>query len=367
MTQDPAKPLEPNSSDQPTDSQPTNASSTPDASTPEASPNLPLTEEAAVSEAIDPVPQAIEPSSPQEGISDLPSEPQAGETANLPTGTPTPAGEPIESVAMTDATQHSSSGESSNASKEPSPAVSSARSDKTPSAKSDQTPTGSTSAIGQIFKQIWAVILALTPVVVGIGRSLWRLLLIVAKGIREGWKLLLPRIRAVLPEGWNKLPDWAITTVAVALLVFIVWITTLLLPTRAPAQPSDRPPAISTPSQPQPESPDPALIARIQEQVIEVADKYTEGLIQSVQTNFGGSELTVNLSDGWYDLPSNRQDTLANDILNRSRQLDFESVKLMDGDGEVLARSPVVGTRMVVYRRGRVETRNFTSIREGGA
>ncbi|PSB67827.1 hypothetical protein C7B61_04080, partial [filamentous cyanobacterium CCP1] len=225
---------------------------------------------------------------------------------------------------------------------------------------------GSTSAIGQIFKQIWAVILALTPVVVGIGRSLWRLLLIVAKWIREGWKLLLPRIRAVLPEGWNKLPDWAITTVAVALLVFIVWITTLLLPTKAPAQPSDRPPAISTPSQPQPESPDPALIARIQEQVTEVADKYTEGLIQSVQTNFGGSELTVNLSDGWYDLPANRQDTLANDLLNRSRQLDFESVKLIDGDGEVLARSPVVGTRMVVYRRGRVETRDFMSVREGG-
>lgn len=364
MTQDPAKPLEPNSSDQPTDSQPTdsqptNASSTPDISTPEASPNLPLTEEAAVSEAIDPVPQAIEPSSPLEGISDLPSEPQTEEMANSPADRPTPASQPIESVAMTDATQHSSSGESSNASKEPSPAVSSARSDKA--------PTGSTSAIGQIFKQIWAVILALTPVVVGIGRSLWRLLLIVAKWIREGWKLLLPRIRAVLPEGWNKLPDWAITTVAVALLVFIVWITTLLLPTRTPAQPSDRPPAISTPSQPQPESPDPALIARIQEQVTEVADKYTEGLIQSVQTNFGGSELTVNLSDGWYDLPANRQDTLANDLLNRSRQLDFESVKLIDGDGEVLARSPVVGTRMVIYRGGRVETRNFTSIREGGA
>ncbi|PSB14509.1 hypothetical protein C7B76_15985, partial [filamentous cyanobacterium CCP2] len=233
MTQDPAKPLEPNSSDQPTDSQPTNASSTPDASTPEASPNLPLTEEAAVSEAIDPVPQAIEPSSPLEGISDLPSAPQAKEMANPPAGAPTPAGEPIESVAMTDATQHSSSGESSNASKEPSPAASAARSDKTPSAKSDKAPTGSTSAIGQIFKQIWAVILALTPVVVGIGRSLWRLLLIVAKWIREGWKLLLPRIRAVLPEGWNKLPDWAITTVAVALLVFIVWITTLLLPTKA--------------------------------------------------------------------------------------------------------------------------------------
>ncbi|PSB16790.1 hypothetical protein C7B76_10955, partial [filamentous cyanobacterium CCP2] len=122
----------------------------------------------------------------------------------------------------------------------------------------------------------------------------------------------------------------------------------------------------STPSQPQPESPDPALIARIQEQVTEVADKYTEGLIQSVQTNFGGSELTVNLSDGWYDLPANRQDTLANDLLNRSRQLDFESVKLIDGDGEVLARSPVVGTRMVVYRRGRVETRDFMSVREGG-
>ncbi|WP_416667030.1 hypothetical protein [Egbenema bharatensis] len=347
MTQDPFNPLEPNPSNsqppdsQPTNSQPTNSQPTnAEASEPSSAPN--------------PTPEPIEPSSPLEGVPDL-------QPDNLQSEAPEAANpEPIESVAMTDATQHSTTNEGAEPSGKP-PAT--ATRSGSPASPSDQQPTspstGSEAAskppvIVQLFKQVWALGLALAPVIVGIGRTLWRLLQLLASWVWKGWKFLLPRIRSVLPEGWNKLPDWTITTVAVLLLALVLWITTLLLPSKAPAQLGDRPPAVSAPNVPQPEpTPDPALITKIQEQVASVTDEYTEGLIQSVQANFGDRQLTVKIGDGWYDLSSTRQDSLANDILKRARRLDFEALQLADGEGERLARSPVVGDKMVIYRRVR--------------
>jgi hypothetical protein len=273
---------------------------------------------------------------------------------------------------MTDTTQHSTISEAPESSNTPSTDRSSDATPEVPSDKTQQdaTPSGNTSppsatgsesaskpaVIVQLLKQVWVIVLALAPVIVGIGRTLWRLLKLLASWIWKGWQFLLPRIRTVLPEGWNKLPDWTITAVAVLLLTLVLWITTLLLPTKAPARLGDRPPAVSAPSSPQAKpTPDPALITKIQEQVASVADDYTAGLIQSVQANFGSSQLTVKLGDGWYDLASVRQDGLANDILKRSRRLDFHSLQLTDVEGDLLARSPVVGEKMVIYRRVRSE------------
>jgi hypothetical protein len=158
-----------------------------------------------------------------------------------------------------------------------------------------------------------------------------------------------------LPEGWNKLPDWTITTVAVALLVFVLWITTLLLPSKAPAKaptPAGDRPSISAPAQPQPDRVlDATQIAQIQEQLTATTDTYAEELIQSVQASSSGNQLTVKLSDAWYTLGTTRQDNLANELLKRSRQLDFSALKLVDVDNEVIARSPVVGSKMVIYSR----------------
>jgi hypothetical protein len=363
MTHDRSNPNE-NSSD----SQSTNASSA-------SEPEQPLTEEANqteenITEAS--ITEAIEPSSPLSGVSNLPTEsPESADSIHEAIESVA-----MESVAMTDVTQHSSgdntepvSAPSVKQTSEPSvprqptatasspspsgnpPSPTTTAPDQTaPQSTSDRTPT-----VLKIVKQGWAIVLALTPILVGIGRSLWRLLLLLAKWIRAGWAFLLPRIRAVLPEGWNKLPDWAITTVAVALLVFVLWITTLLLPSKAPAKvptPSgDRPP-ISAPAQPQPDRfLDTAQIAQIQEQLTATTDTYAEGLIQSVQASASGNQLTVKVSDAWYTLGTNRQDNLANDLLKRSRQLDFSDLKLVDIDNEIVARSPVVGSKMVIYSR----------------
>jgi len=98
-------------------------------------------------------------------------------------------------------------------------------------------------------------------------------------------------------------------------------------------------------------TPEQTLIARIQDHVAEVSDQYASGLIQSVQANFRAGRLMVKLGEGWYALSPVQQDNLANDVLKRAQQLNFVKLKMMDMEGELLARSPVIGSDMIVLQR----------------
>ncbi|HHP7245572.1 MAG TPA: hypothetical protein ACFE0H_12880 [Elainellaceae cyanobacterium] len=98
-------------------------------------------------------------------------------------------------------------------------------------------------------------------------------------------------------------------------------------------------------------TPEQSLIAAIQEEVAEITSQYADGLIQSVQANFRSSRLTANVSDNWYKLPNSRQDQLANEMLNRASALEFKALDLLDSQGNLLARSPVIGSTMIVLHR----------------
>ncbi|KAM3112716.1 hypothetical protein [Phormidesmis sp. 146-33] len=98
-------------------------------------------------------------------------------------------------------------------------------------------------------------------------------------------------------------------------------------------------------------TPEEKLIASIQNGVVEVADPYVSELIRSVQPNFRSSRLTVQVNPNWYTLSASQQNELADKLLNRSQSLDFSQLKITDSDGTVLARSPVVGSSMVILKR----------------
>jgi len=42
---------------------------------------------------------------------------------------------------------------------------------------------------------------------------------------------------------------------------------------------------------------------------------------------------------------------VANEVLERSHRLDFTQVELLDESGELVARSPIVGSEMVILQR----------------
>ncbi|NHC35457.1 hypothetical protein [Scytonema millei] len=98
-------------------------------------------------------------------------------------------------------------------------------------------------------------------------------------------------------------------------------------------------------------TPEEILVATIQKQVEEISDRVADGLVQSIQPNFGGSNLVVTLGDDWYDLPSSEQDKLAAQMLERSKELDFSRLEAIDPKGNIIARSPVVGKDMIIFRR----------------
>jgi hypothetical protein len=120
-------------------------------------------------------------------------------------------------------------------------------------------------------------------------------------------------------------------------------------PPTQPAKESSQPKV--SPNPPLELTPEQSLIAAIQKQVAEITGQYAEGLILSIEANFLSSRLRVTLGDSWYGLTERKQQQLANEMLERSQQLDFRKLELIDSQDNLLARSPVVGSNMVILQR----------------
>lgn len=199
--------------------------------------------------------------------------------------------------------------------------------------------------------------------------------------LQSWWDGVLDKIRSLLPVPWQeKLSDWALTGILAGTVVTVLLTSVLLLPQQP--QPSteivevppevtetpqktpeivETPPELKAPGKPEsvevlpppePElTPEQSLIASIQEQVAAITSQYPEGLILSVEANFLGSRLIVTVGDNWEQLNSRKQDKLANSILQRSQKLDFRKLEIVNSQGTLLARSPVVGDKMVILKR----------------
>lgn len=191
------------------------------------------------------------------------------------------------------------------------------------------------------------------------------------RSLEAFWDTVLAKVRALLPQAWNqKLSDWGLTS-AIATIVVVILLTTVVLLPKTPAQVAkappntiEAPPELKAPEPPQPIevtpppipelpelTPEQNLIAAIQNQVTKVTERYGNGLIQSIEANFPGSRLVVKVGDDWYSLKPAQQDKLADEILRRSNELDFSKLEITDPEGTLLARSPVVGSNMVILKR----------------
>lgn len=218
------------------------------------------------------------------------------------------------------------------------------------------------------------------------------------------WGGLLRTIRLFLPSNLStKLSDTVLTAIVTGIAVIIVWTTASVftgkpteiatvppveeVPARTPAPTITTPPESVTP-EPQPPlppeeitpppevqtppptpeaepkpiptptptptielTPEQALIAAIENQVAEISDRIASGLIKSIQANFRTSYLTVKISDDWYTLKESQQDKLAAEILQRSQELDFTHLEIIDSQDRLIARNPVVGTEIVIFKR----------------
>ena len=186
--------------------------------------------------------------------------------------------------------------------------------------------------------------------------------------VEKVWDSILAAIRSLLPEAWNqKLSDWGLTG-AIAAFIVVIMVTTVALTPETPTQlakevkpePVAAPAELAAPeladtseskSSPLELTPEQRLITAIQDQVAEITDQYANGLIQSIQANFQGNRLIVTVNDSWYELDEQDQEQLASEIWRRSQDLELSKLEITNSDGTLLARSPVVGSGIVLWQR----------------
>jgi hypothetical protein len=100
-----------------------------------------------------------------------------------------------------------------------------------------------------------------------------------------------------------------------------------------------------------PLTPEQTLIASIENRISEVSDRVSSGIIKSTQANFATSSLVIKVSDQWYNLKPNQQDKLASEMFQRSQELDFSHLEIVDILDRLVARNPVIGTDMIIFQR----------------
>ena len=110
-------------------------------------------------------------------------------------------------------------------------------------------------------------------------------------------------------------------------------------------------------------TPEQNLIAAIQNRVTEITQDYSDDLIVSVEADFKQNSLMVILSNLWYELSESRQDKLVNDILKRSRRLDFQKLAIKNTEGTLIARNPVIGNTAIILQRS-IAKEEITEARE---
>lgn len=103
---------------------------------------------------------------------------------------------------------------------------------------------------------------------------------------------------------------------------------------------------------PPPLTPEQSLIAAIQSQVAEITDRMGGGLVKSVEADFSIGLLTVKVAEDWYQLSEIEQNQLASQMWKESNSLDFSKLEIANLEGKLIARSPVVGSEMIILERG---------------
>ena len=99
-----------------------------------------------------------------------------------------------------------------------------------------------------------------------------------------------------------------------------------------------------------PLTPEQSLLSVIQQELVDLEGLYPPQLIQRIEPNFLASRLTLTIGANWDQLSAKQQQTLLDALWQRAQKLSFVQLRLYAPDGDLIARSPVVGQQMVVLQ-----------------
>jgi hypothetical protein len=82
-----------------------------------------------------------------------------------------------------------------------------------------------------------------------------------------------------------------------------------------------------------------------------LSNSYAPNLVQTAQQDKLANTLRLTLADGWYGLEADQQEKLATELLGKTQTLKVRSLQLLDKQGNLLARNPIVGNEMILLLR----------------
>ena len=59
----------------------------------------------------------------------------------------------------------------------------------------------------------------------------------------------------------------------------------------------------------------------------------------------------MTISNEWYNIKQSQQEQLLAQMLQRAKEMDFTHLDILDSQGRLVARNPVVGTEMIIFQR----------------
>jgi hypothetical protein len=119
------------------------------------------------------------------------------------------------------------------------------------------------------------------------------------------------------------------------------------------ARPSQTP--VKTPSAPlstpQPTR-EPVLdLGEVQTQLSSAVANVDPGLIASVRSLESNRRLQATLGETWFGLSAPAQNQVAQALWEKSQTLNFEKFELRDDAGDLVARSPAIGSKVIILKR----------------
>ena len=110
-------------------------------------------------------------------------------------------------------------------------------------------------------------------------------------------------------------------------------------------------------------TPEQTLIAGIKTKITKLTQEYPTELIESAKVDLPQNSLLVNMTDDWYQLSESRQNKLANEMLKRSRQFNFDKLEIKDPEGTLIARNPVIGDQIIILQNSKEEKTATNSLK----
>ena len=98
-------------------------------------------------------------------------------------------------------------------------------------------------------------------------------------------------------------------------------------------------------------TPEQILFSAVQKKISEIASQDYEELIVSGKADLLAGRLLIKVSDDWYQMDRSSQDKFVNETLQRSQQFKIKKLEIQDLQDNLIARSPVVGNKMIILQR----------------